>query len=155
MCYGGCNCYRCNRNWSDSKAAEACDCDLYNDFNGAHHFRHVKTASCPFYHKGETFIPESTPLSEILKERGNRYGDFGDNARCAQALKDALTIYGTSKLTEDKREALDLMCSKIARIVTGDPSWVDNWDDLSGYSTLIADRLRKARNAEAPIEEDK
>lgn len=31
---------------------------------------------------------------------------------------------------------------KIARILNGDPDYVDNWVDIAGYAKLVADRLQ-------------
>jgi hypothetical protein len=38
-------------------------------------------------------------------------------------------------------EALDMIFSKIARIVIGDPNHTDSWIDIAGYAKLVADRL--------------
>ena len=36
---------------------------------------------------------------------------------------------------------------KIARILNGDPNYIDNWIDLVGYSQLVVNRLEKEENA--------
>jgi len=41
----------------------------------------------------------------------------------------------------DQAEALDMIFSKIARILNGDPNHLDSWTDIAGYATLVADRL--------------
>jgi len=41
----------------------------------------------------------------------------------------------------DQREALDMICHKIARIVNGNPDYADSWTDIAGYATLVAERL--------------
>ena len=38
--------------------------------------------------------------------------------------------------------ALDLICNKIARIVSGDSTYHDSWIDIAGYAKLVADRLQ-------------
>jgi hypothetical protein len=45
-------------------------------------------------------------------------------------------------LNYDQREALDMICSKMARIMNGDPNYVDSWEDIAGYATLVANRLK-------------
>lgn len=35
-----------------------------------------------------------------------------------------------------QREALDLIATKISRILTGDPFAPDHWDDIAGYAHL-------------------
>jgi len=44
-------------------------------------------------------------------------------------------------LMPDQEEALSLICTKIARIVNGDPNHIDSWRDVAGYAQLVADRL--------------
>lgn len=53
-----------------------------------------------------------------------------------------------SRLSPDQQEALDMNAVKTSRILCGDPDFHDHWHDISGYSTLVADRLLgKARGA--------
>ena len=87
-------------------------------------------------------------LEAILKERGSRYGSYKDNAELAQGLKELMHFWTKGKCTvsDAQMEALDLIATKISRIVTGDPSYVDNWDDIAGYATLVANLLRKEQN---------
>lgn len=84
-------------------------------------------------------------VNDTLTERGSRYGKFRNNAETAQALKDVvrshLFNYDDKDLDSDQMEALDMICHKIARIINGDPDYVDNWVDIAGYATLVADRL--------------
>jgi hypothetical protein len=85
-----------------------------------------------------------TPLDSILEARGSRYGAFADNAFVAQGIKRSLeTGVNYCGLADDQLEALDQIAAKISRIVTGDPDYVDNWDDIAGYAKLVADRLRR------------
>lgn len=83
-------------------------------------------------------------VDEVLEERGKRYGSFKAHANIAQELK--IAMFGTPgwhKLAPDQCEALEMIQHKIARILNGDPDYDDNWIDIAGYSTLIADRLNK------------
>lgn len=80
-------------------------------------------------------------LEEILKERGDRYGDFNDNANIAQRLKDVIrSAVGWNKLRDVHREGADMICSKLSRIVTASPEYRDNWDDIAGFAKITADR---------------
>ena len=84
-------------------------------------------------------------VDEILKERGKRYATFIDNAKVSQALK--AEIWSSEnwigeKLNADQKEALELIALKISRILTGDPDYVDNWDDIAGYAILVSKRLK-------------
>jgi len=102
-------------------------------------------------------------VEETLKERGDRYGDFSDHARIAQGLQDLMRSYKKvsatfsgegighvnveekpwDKLDPVKRQALTVMADKIARILSGDPEYADNWHDIQGYAKLVEDRLEK------------
>ena len=46
----------------------------------------------------------------------------------------------------DQREALEMIQHKVARILNGDPTYTDNWIDIAGYATLVANRLEKEEN---------
>lgn len=87
---------------------------------------------------------QSQQIGAVLTERGNRYGEFSDNANLAQALKrTAYSMPGAEKLEDLHKEALDYIFGKIARIVNGDPNYQDNWVDIAGFATLVADRVPK------------
>lgn len=76
-------------------------------------------------------------VENTLKERGTRYGDFKDQGRITQNLKRAMRDGTTwESLTDDKKEALDMIASKISRILNGDPEYWDSWHDVAGYAAL-------------------
>jgi len=82
-------------------------------------------------------------LDKILEERGSKYGPFLRHAQISQGIKDAIFIVGSeNKLACDQSEALEMIAHKIARIINGDSNHVDSWDDIAGYATLVANRLR-------------
>lgn len=88
-------------------------------------------------------LVNSNDLAQTLKSRGNTYGDFSDNASVAQMVKDALkTGKGWETLRPVHKEALDQMASKMSRIVTGDPEYQDNWDDIGGFAKITSDRCQ-------------
>lgn len=79
----------------------------------------------------------------ILKERGKTHGDFADNAKVSQELKFIIrTNLGVSELTYVQREALDMICLKVSRILSN-PNVKDHWDDIAGYATLASKDLEK------------
>ena len=83
-------------------------------------------------------------LDETLKERGNRYGKFTDHAAITQELKATIRAHALvagTRIEPDQREALDMICHKIGRIVCGDPNYADSWHDIAGYAKLVEDRL--------------
>lgn len=92
----------------------------------------------------EELFPEAR-VTEILGQRAKTYGTFKDNARVAQGLKRVMAEHAREHektFADDQWEALEMIASKISRIINGDPDSVDQWDDIAGYATLIADRLR-------------
>jgi hypothetical protein len=83
-------------------------------------------------------------IAEILDERGKRYGDFSDHAVICQGIKQVMwTNGGWTKLDVVKRQALEVIADKIARVLNGDPEYLDNWQDIIGYTQLVIDRLKK------------
>lgn len=81
-------------------------------------------------------------LDEILEERGKRYGKFKGHAQISQDIKTMMYNNGRwQQLAPDQAESLEMIAHKIARILNGDPDYVDNWIDIAGYAQLVADRL--------------
>ena len=81
-------------------------------------------------------------IRDTLEERGTRYGAFCDHAEICQELKDVMhDTPNWESLRPDQKEALEMIQHKIARILNGDPDYVDSWTDIAGYSTLVVDRL--------------
>lgn len=80
-------------------------------------------------------------VDSILDQRNKTHGEFMDVAAVAVGLRQIIRDRRPD-LMPDQEEALTLICTKIARIVNGDPNEVDHWSDLAGYSMLIADRLK-------------
>lgn len=82
-------------------------------------------------------------LEDTLKERGNRYGTFKDNAQVTQELMGVIKQYGANydKLTDMHVEALHMIFHKIARCVSGDVNYPDNFEDIAGYATRMKQEL--------------
>lgn len=81
-------------------------------------------------------------IEQTLSERGARYGQFHQQAEIAQGLKQVMQKTDNwKKLSADKRECLDMLANKIARILNGDPNFHDSWHDICGYTKLVADRI--------------
>jgi len=84
-------------------------------------------------------------ITQTLEERGGRYGKFIGMANITQSLKGVINnslVMQDKSLAPDQQEALDMICHKMARIVNGDPDYVDSWVDIAGYAMLVADRLQ-------------
>jgi hypothetical protein len=84
-------------------------------------------------------------VDTILDSRATDYGTFRDNSRLAQALKRAMAEHAEDQgktFADDQWEALEMIASKMSRIVNGDPNKADSWDDIAGYAKLVSDRIR-------------
>ncbi|MEY2643702.1 MAG: hypothetical protein RLZZ611_351 [Cyanobacteriota bacterium] len=98
------------------------------------------------------FAPMTDDITATLQERGQRYGKFTGHARITQELKLLIAEHTPGQrrlpdgswiphLAPDQQEALDMICHKIGRILSGDPDYADSWHDIAGYAQLVADRL--------------
>lgn len=101
-------------------------------------------------------------VEDTLKERGSRYGDFADHALIAQELQDVMhtgithdwngdPMTGWARLSAVQKQALTVIADKIARILSGDPNYADNWHDIQGYARLAEERLDPNFNFGATI----
>lgn len=91
-----------------------------------------------------------TDIGKLLAERGKRYGEFDRHAEITQDLKGVISHHVLDldrHLDPDMTEALEMICHKIGRIINGDPTYTDSWDDIAGYAKLVADRLRRDENS--------
>ena len=85
----------------------------------------------------------SDQLDKTLAERGAVYGRFQDHATISQSIKRAMRATpGWQELPDDMRESLEMLAHKVARILNGNPDYVDSWHDVSGYATLVEKRLK-------------
>lgn len=77
-----------------------------------------------------------------LAERGSRYGEFDEHAAITQGIKDAMkTGCNWEHLDDDMKECLEMVAHKAGRILNGDPSYIDSWTDIIGYTRLVEKRL--------------
>lgn len=88
--------------------------------------------------------PKTT--QDTLNERGKTHGNFIEQARTSQELKNILKTHGSQPLTKDQHEALETICMKISRILHGNPNEPDHWRDIAGYATLVENILVHGRS---------
>ncbi len=87
---------------------------------------------------------ELTATEALLAERSNTHGSFEVNSRVGQNLKAVIRCEnGYALLNLPQREALDFICSKIGRIVAGNPHHADHWDDIAGYAKLASQNVKE------------
>lgn len=81
----------------------------------------------------------------LLEEREETHGDFTHVADYAQNLKRVMRGGGRfdDELSDVMRESLDVIASKIGRILSGNAYEPDHWRDIAGYATLVLQRLPK------------
>lgn len=95
----------------------------------------------------------TTDVDAILAERGSRYGTFENHARISQALKRAMhDSPNWSKLTDVQKEGLEMIQHKVARMLNGDPSYLDNIIDVVGYATLVKDVMEANDGVQKKVE---
>ena len=86
-----------------------------------------------------------TTTDKILTDRGKRYGKYMRQASIALGIRELLRLgledETLEKYEPDQIDALHMIAVKLSRIVNGDPDYADNWRDIAGYATLVADRL--------------
>jgi len=81
-------------------------------------------------------------VEETLEDRQKTYGDFEDVAHRSQMIKTAIrSAKNWNRLSPSQRETLEMISNKIARIVEGDPGYIDSWHDIAGYSQLVVNWL--------------
>ena len=82
-------------------------------------------------------------MTDILDERQKTHGDFYRIAMIAQELKDVMRRGKNWKILEDtQKEALEMVATKIARMLSGDHLYLDNVVDIIGYMTLLERQLK-------------
>jgi len=93
----------------------------------------------------ETSEPAATPFAgrpNLLRERSRTHGNFAENAKWSQRLKDIYSEAGYDKMNVVHREALDMIAVKLSRILSGQAKHKDHWDDIAGYGALGSEGCR-------------
>lgn len=85
-------------------------------------------------------------VDQTLEQRGNRYGDFEGHAKITQNMKRAMIDSPNwESLSDDMKEALEMIAHKVGRILNGDPNYHDSWHDIIGYTRLVETKLTPVR----------
>lgn len=83
-------------------------------------------------------------VKEVLNEREKTHGNFTEQALTAQSLKYILSVTPNwHDMPGYMREALELVCTKMARMGHGNWQEVDHPRDISGYAELIVRGLEE------------
>lgn len=88
----------------------------------------------------------SDDTDALLAEREKTHGDFTVHADVTQYIKDLLRFQPNwQKLTPAMKESLDMIGHKIGRIMAGNATHNDHWDDIAGYARLVSLRITEER----------
>ena len=86
---------------------------------------------------------------QILNEREQTHGAFREVAGYSQAIKSLMrSSRNWERLDVAQAQALEVIADKMARILCGDPSFSDHWQDGAGYFELV---VRDLAHAQAPM----
>ncbi|WP_298065200.1 DUF6378 domain-containing protein [uncultured Acinetobacter sp.] len=87
-------------------------------------------------------VEEARQVEATLAERQNQYGNFKDVAHLSQGLQSLLSV---GNFSDTQQEAIQMICSKLARLACGDADHVDSWHDIAGYATLVVKDLESGK----------
>jgi len=83
------------------------------------------------------------PVVALLSDRATPHGNWEDNARIFRRFKEIIDVEcrarverGQEALKDTQREALEMIATKMSRVLCGTPSHADHWDDIEGYARL-------------------
>ena len=77
-------------------------------------------------------------VNEVLEQRKKVHGSYEDYANInASIMAIARNSLNYDRLTNKERSSLDMILSKVSRILSGDPHHEDHWVDIAGYATLV------------------
>jgi hypothetical protein len=79
-------------------------------------------------------MPE--PRDPLLQEREKTHGSFKQNADISSSLKVIFREHDEKIFSSAQREALDMIALKLSRILSGQATFKDHWDDIAGYAKL-------------------
>lgn len=81
-------------------------------------------------------------IDALIAARAQTHGAYSDKAALIQNLKDMMRASdGWDSLQPDQCESLDMIATKIGRILYGEPDVADHWNDIAGYARLIGRRF--------------
>ena len=86
--------------------------------------------------------PTIKDVADVIADRKTIHGDFTNDAENAQRIKQILHASPNWLIMKnEQRESLELIATKIGRILAGDHAWPDHWLDIEGYARITRERL--------------
>ena len=85
-----------------------------------------------------------------LRTRGSDYGEsFAEQCFYAQSIKHLMHSSPQWKeMQNDQKEAMDMIATKLSRLLYGNCNHLDSWHDIIGYARLIEKTLTPATQGE-------
>ena len=91
-------------------------------------------------------------INQILSERQVTHGSYMAKAVFIQDIKSYIRdLQEWKELDPDMQESLDMIVTKMARILVGDSYHHDSWIDIAGYAMLVANRLQHEGEFNEPV----
>ena len=88
---------------------------------------------------------------QILSEREQTHGAYREVASYSQAFKQLMrSSRNWERLDAAQAQTLEVVADKVARILCGDPGFLDHWQDGAGYFELVVRDLTEARQLARP-----
>jgi hypothetical protein len=102
-------------------------------------------ALLPFSSEPSSPKQEQPTTQHYIAERGPTHGEsYPLAANYIQWLKEKAEFQPNwDRLDGDQKESLHMIFTKIGRILHGDVNYLDHWQDIAGYATLVLNRLRE------------
>jgi len=88
-------------------------------------------------------------IGNLLGERQKSHGTYSEVSSICQAIKRTMRqSTGWDHLANEQAEALEMIAMKVARILSGNSSFADHWEDIEGYARLVSNELQRERVAD-------
>ena len=87
-------------------------------------------------------VKATLTMDEMLQDRRATHGKFNDHAAYTQEIKAVIRrgvrdrLGNHPPLSDTQLESLEMIAHKIGRILAGDASFQDHWDDIAGYAKI-------------------
>lgn len=89
-------------------------------------------------------------VKDILQQREGTHGFYSEVSSVSQGIKMTMQIGVNWKyLKAEQRESLEMIANKIGRILSGNSDFIDHWQDIAGYASLI---VKEMEDEEQPAE---
>ena len=87
-------------------------------------------------------LTKSVLLERSRTHQSPTVDGYRKHATCTEHLMEICRAQPNwNALNYSQKETIYMVCHKMARILTGNPSHLDHWQDISGYAMLIVDEI--------------